>query len=630
MSFGVSRRSPPSKEDSAFPGCFVPAFPIGSEIPALSTRTVFSLLVTLALFLLPGRSAGGADIYVPDDFATIQAALDAAAAGDVIIARPGTYIENIDFLGKAVTLRSEAGPEATILDGGQAGSVASFRNGEDAASVIKGFTITNGTGTDIAGRPTGGGIVCGPASSPTITGNIIKNNTCYDGGGIGNFDHSSPTITDNVIEDNTCRYGGAINNDNASAPVISGNVMTGNVAPTYGGAIRCADGSDALIENNIIDNNSAHAGRGGGIYNYKSSPVIRGNRISNNLSEKCGGGIYCKVSDPLIEYNTINGNTCTYDYGGGIQVSTDSDPTITGNIIYGNSAYFGGAGINVSKRSKPVIANNIITRNVTGLAGGGISCLLDAAPTITNNTITGNSAGGGGGISCYNNATPTVVNSIFWNNDAPAGPEILVGMAATPSVLTISYSLVEGGQASVRVDGGCTLVWGAGMIDAAPRFIDSASGDYHIYIDSPCRDAADSLAPGLPAEDFEGDPRIAGASPDMGADEFDTHLYHTGDVVPGGSIGIMVTGTPGKDVTLALGSGIQNPPQSTPYGDLYLTLPLLKSWLLGPVGTNGTLGISATVPVTWNTGEEYPFQALLGKWGNSGAELTNLMVLTVE
>jgi hypothetical protein len=148
--------------------------------------------------------------------------------------------------------------------------------------------------------------------------------------------------------------------------------------------------------------------------------------------------------------------------------------------------------------------------------------------------------------------------------------------------------------------------------------------------DSPCRDAGDSGAAGIPAEDFEGDPRAAGAAADMGADEFHPHLYHTGLVTPGGAVTVNVVGAPGTTpVTLALGAGVQDPPQSTPYGDLYLTLPPLRTFHLGGVPADGILIYPATVPSTWQAGDAYPFQALLGPLA-PGSELSNLMVLCVE
>ena len=80
--------------------------------------------------------------YVPDDFPTIQGAISDPLVmnGDTVIVRPGTYVENINFLGKAITLVSEQGPEYTFIDGGQAGSVVTFTNNEGLDSVLDGFT----------------------------------------------------------------------------------------------------------------------------------------------------------------------------------------------------------------------------------------------------------------------------------------------------------------------------------------------------------------------------------------------------------------------------------------------------------------------------------------------------------
>jgi hypothetical protein len=167
------------------------------------------------------------------------------------------------------------------------------------------------------------------------------------------------------------------------------------------------------------------------------------------------------------------------------------------------------------------------------------------------------------------------------------------------------------------------------MIDADPMFVDSANDDYHLTWDSPCRNTGDNTAV-TELYDFEGDPRIADGTVDMGADEFHTHLYHIGTITPGGPIEVKVIGDPGvTPVTLALGSGIQDPPQSTPYGDLYLVLPPLQKFNLGSIPSTGVLVKPAMVPPSWQAGDEYPFQALLGPLA-PGSVLSNLMVLSVE
>src|SRR5688500_9369364 len=63
--------------------------------------------------------------HVPADFPTIQSALSASTNGDIVLVAPGTYFEHLT-IGPAqdgVALRSEAGPEVTIIDGQQTGRV---------------------------------------------------------------------------------------------------------------------------------------------------------------------------------------------------------------------------------------------------------------------------------------------------------------------------------------------------------------------------------------------------------------------------------------------------------------------------------------------------------------------------
>ncbi len=195
-------------------------------------------------------------IFVPDDYTTIQAAINAARKGDTIIVRPGTYFENIDFSGKAVTVRSESGASVTIIDGSFTASVVTFQSGEGLDSVLEGFTITNGDASE------GGGICC-YNSSPTIKDNVITWNHSGRGGGM--FLYSSvPEITGNTIDQNL-------------------------TLSSWGGAgIFCLTGSDALISNNMISDNLSADGAGG-ILCIDSSPPITNNIISGNRAQGTGG-----------------------------------------------------------------------------------------------------------------------------------------------------------------------------------------------------------------------------------------------------------------------------------------------------------------------------------------------------
>src|SRR6266850_293013 len=140
-------------------------------------------------------------IRVPLNYPTIQAAIDAAANGDTVLVAPGTYVENIDFSGKAITVASDGGPEVTLIDGSQADSVVKFISGEERSSVLSGFTVLNGrSGFDTQGYGDGGGIWM-LNSSPTIVGNIIANNRGCQGSGIS-ITIGSPLIQRNTIINN--------------------------------------------------------------------------------------------------------------------------------------------------------------------------------------------------------------------------------------------------------------------------------------------------------------------------------------------------------------------------------------------------------------------------------------------
>ena len=73
----------------------------------------FTMIIAVLAITVSARSAV---IHVPQDHSTIQEALDAAQNGDTILVDPGTYIELIDFKGKAITVRSSDGAESTTID----------------------------------------------------------------------------------------------------------------------------------------------------------------------------------------------------------------------------------------------------------------------------------------------------------------------------------------------------------------------------------------------------------------------------------------------------------------------------------------------------------------------------------
>jgi len=445
-----------------------------------------SAILVLILYAIPILSFS-ATIEVPKDYTTIQAAIDAAVNGDKVLVAPGTYVENINFKGKAIIVISSAGAVVTIIDGeSQANpyeSVVTFNSGEDANSVLEGFTIENGNGTNVPPYGwRGGGIYC-LNSSPSIIGNKIQYNYSeFHGGGIY-CENSSINISSNHIHSNTSGEGGGGIYSLYSSPVISNNIIEYNTSGT-GGGIHCAkntcDITNNIIRYNIVNVEHLYEG-GAGIYCWNITGSITSNNISNN---KASGSI-------------------GLSYGGGILYSKSS-LTIINNIICGNYSGNGG-GIAGKVLSTETITNNIISNN-TALKKGGGFFFNNTTPVISNNTICFNhSDTSGGGIHCHDYTSALITNSIFWNNYSPIGIEISVGQQfGGPSKLTISHSDVRGGKSSVFVDPQCTLYWNSGMIDKDPLFTAGLKGSSYLSqitagqpLDSPCVDTGSDFASNL-------------------------------------------------------------------------------------------------------------------------------------
>src|SRR5713226_10352285 len=145
----------------------------------------------ILLALNAGSSRAQTTITVPTNYPTIQSAINAASNGDTVLVAPGTYVENINFNGKAITLTSSSGPAVTMIDGNHNGTVVTFNHSETASSALSGFTIQNG----FQSGGFGAGITVSSAS-PTITSNVIARN--HAAAAIGIYvNGGSPLITKN-------------------------------------------------------------------------------------------------------------------------------------------------------------------------------------------------------------------------------------------------------------------------------------------------------------------------------------------------------------------------------------------------------------------------------------------------
>jgi parallel beta-helix repeat protein len=384
------------------------------------------------------------------DFPTIQAAIDAAEPGDIIELTDGTFTgdgnRDIDFLGKAITVRSRSGNrEACIIDC-QADSLDPhrgfvFRSGEGVRSVLEGLTVTNGFVTGLMDG--GGGILCTDSSSPTIDNCSVSRN---------NVRRNEDRLT----------YGGGICCIESS-PLITRSVITLNDAQDCyadgGHVIQCGDAA-------------------GGIYCYDSSPMIE-----DNVILETGTGITCAGGLPRIESNTIQGNFQ------GIMIAGGS-PEIRNNSINENER-----GIALT-RSAAFVVNNRLSSN----AAWGIyvsSMVSDPYPIIDHNIIDDSITIMGGNPIIISN---TILGDVQMAAMLPGSP-MKYCISGAP---TISRNIVVGSIAGECLDCRdsnpnitCNNVWndqdglgdcdvGEGNFSADPLFCDPDNGDYRLQASSPC------------------------------------------------------------------------------------------------------------------------------------------------
>jgi hypothetical protein len=164
-------------------------------------------------------------VRVPEDYLTIQAAINSVSDGGTVLVSPGTYNEYaIRFHGKAITVKSTNGPQATEITYNSPTKLVMFDNGETSSSVLEGFKLEGGAvgvacynagptitrnifaNQTVLGSP-GSGAICLWGESTGSTGSspaVIINNTIADGGrsGIVDKSYAPPTIKNNIIYNN--------------------------------------------------------------------------------------------------------------------------------------------------------------------------------------------------------------------------------------------------------------------------------------------------------------------------------------------------------------------------------------------------------------------------------------------
>lgn len=425
----------------------------------LPLAAFFPSLLCLALFSFGAISASASTIHVPGDQPTIQAGINAASSGDTVLVAPGTYYENIDFAGKAITVTSSDGAAKTIIDGGYNNPAVTFKSNETRSSALSGFTVQHGGISNLFFGDAGIYIT---SAAPTITNNVITHNMCR---GIHIY-VASPLIQNNNISNTEDPNGQC--------------AFAGGSAIWIEGALQATSGTSPL------------------------PPTILGNVIENNTQsgkEDAGGsggaGIAVWGGNPVIQNNTIRNNV-TYGVGGGINV-TSGGAIIVQNLIYNNTAAGAGG-----------LALDFGTAQSPGPVAG----------FVINNTIANNSAKGLYGYTGDVNGSQIYIweqssQTAFVNN-------IIYGSSTTPLVLCdptwegysyqdtiFDHNDVYNYNPQGSLFGGtCSDKTGTfGNISADPLFVNPSSSDFHLVAASPVIDAGNNSAWDIPAKDLDGNPR---------------------------------------------------------------------------------------------------------------------------
>ena len=337
------------------------------------------------------------NLIVPDQYATIQEAIDAAEDGDKIyIYRKSDgqphYISDIDGLdlqGKEITIRSENPDDpnivaATVIDCRNRGRAFIFQNGENENSIIDGLTIINGL-----------------ASGPIATGVT------------GIFDPCDPNIYYyNGNDASGDGFGGAIYLDANTSPIIRNCVFT-NCQVTGG------QGADGIRGYNLAGEQDTRD-RGG-----------RGGDGGNGAGNGFGGAIFCDTnSTPQILDCKFNLNAAKGGIGGnGGNGGNGSSGKIAGDGGNGGTGYGNGYGgtIYCSDRTSVKIIGCTFNENIASLGVGGAAGIQGIGQVATqapypHDGVTGGSGGTGfGGVIYYEQGASADINDCrFLNNVATA------------------------------------------------------------------------------------------------------------------------------------------------------------------------------------------------------------------
>lgn len=514
------------------------------------------------------------------DYATIQAAVDAAHAGDVV--KVAGYCSGVEsrvsvsqtvYISKSITLRGgytvtdwtmpDSAAHPTVLDAEKRGRVLAIVGpaidlGEKPSVTLEGLRITGGDADGLGGgqfgADVGGGLYVNHVTA-TVRGDQISRNTARRGGGLY-LHESSVELGENSITSNTADWDGGGLYVLMGTVTLLENVIVSNTSQNGGGVYIQRSDLAELRDNTIAANRTTDTGAG--MHIDRSTATLTGNEFASNIAGEDGGGLSLDISTVLIVQSTFQDNRAG-EYGGGISVHNSDRVTVSESLILSNTSLEDGGGLHLDT-SAVTLRDSLIKSNTADDDGGGMYLFRARAAAIrssefiwnaaqdkggavhlregdlslSNGILAANTAHGGSGI-YLDSASSNLVHATIARNGGQSGIYLVgqstvaltntilashtVGIDVTgESTATLAATLWGSGAWANREDwdGEGTLESGSRNYWDSPAFKAPDAGDYRI---GPRSGAIDRALSTWISSDIDGDPRPLGPAPDLGADE---------------------------------------------------------------------------------------------------------------
>jgi predicted outer membrane repeat protein len=419
--------------------------------------------------------ASAAELHVPRQFATIQAAIAAATNGDVVTVGPGIHREAIDLMGRRITVRSAFGAAETILEGALLDrSIITADGGESPATVLQGFTFRGGKGTRRAACQSNavrGGAIFVLNAGLTVLDSVFVDNGHTDpwggeiaGGGAIYACVSDVTIANSRFERNAADFGGAVKFDGAGTRdlKIERSQFIGNDSG-FGGAISTTLlGNAAMIVSDVAfhENTSGHGGAiHANLFGATVLRVTRGDFMNNSATH--GGALNVSQnssSRSVIEDSDFRGNAASFGGGANIAAGGDSTADVTGCDFIANDSSFGGGLMAVARGFIPddpggtirVTSSRFFDNEVRPLPDTGTftsSCFNDGTAPHGNGLF----FGGGVDARTIYGGKVMLTNCVFAGNSAARGASVHATSCAGGSIDLTNSTIVDGAGDGVHI-----------------------------------------------------------------------------------------------------------------------------------------------------------------------------------